>query len=178
MQQLVSRFKRLNLRQFLIVILAGFVLLLNTACNNGNVQGARPNNPPVQMGGNNNPHKAGGDGYTNYRMSTDPKANQHSSLEGFTGMVLAAADVKSSASDLIYPGSNASDEGHDIGTLQTDSLPPLPNPKQPMLDRSNPDAKILERVGEAFNDASSFIKDTADSASARPEAKANPARGQ
>lgn len=93
--------------------------------------------------------------------------------------LIADSSIKANSSDLIYPGSNAPNSDRpDIGAKQQKSLPSLPNQKQPVLKRSDPDAKILERVGEAFKDATSFVKDTADSASARPEAKANPALGQ
>jgi len=93
--------------------------------------------------------------------------------------LIADSSIKANSSDLIYPGSNVPDSDRpDIGAKQQKSLPSLPNQKQPVLKRSDPDAKILERVGEAFKDATSFVKDTADSASARPEAKANPALGQ
>jgi hypothetical protein len=67
--------RKLQLRQVLTVFLAGLLLFFSTACNTGNVQGARPENPPVQAGGNNNPYKGGGDGYTNYKASTDPGVN-------------------------------------------------------------------------------------------------------
>ncbi len=93
--------------------------------------------------------------------------------------LIADASIKASSSDLIYSGSDVPQSDRpDIGTKQQKSLPNLPNQKQPMLKRSDPDAKILERVGESFKDASSFVKDTAESASARPEAKANPALGE
>ncbi len=93
--------------------------------------------------------------------------------------LIADSSIKVNSSDLIYSGSNVPDSDRpDIGAKQQKSLPDLPNQKQPVLKRSDPDAKILERVGESFKDATSFVKDTADSASARPEAKANPALGQ
>ncbi len=93
--------------------------------------------------------------------------------------LVADASIKANSSDLIYSGSNGSDSDRpDIGAKQQKSLPDLPNQKQPVLKRSDPNAKILERVGESFKDATSFVKDTADSASARPEAKANPGLGE
>lgn len=186
MKQLSLFFKKLRLGQVLMVLMAGFVLLLNTACSSGNVQGARPNNLPVQMGGNNNPHTRNGDGYTNYKMSTDPKVNRAQSVEKArkqaalpASNLIASSDVKANASDLLYPGSELSDTNHpDVGPVKQKSLPPLPNPKQPILDRNDPDAKILERVGETFKDASAFLKDTADSAAEHPEMQVNPAVGQ
>nr|WP_202925121.1 DUF6658 family protein [Myxacorys almedinensis] len=164
----------------------GFSLLLNTACSSETAQGARPSNLPVQMGGNNNPHTKGGDGYTNYKMSTDPKVNgkPQSSLpfEGTSrrhDRLLASAQIQTNASDLIYPGYQTSESSNpDIGYRTPKALSDLPIEKQPMLQRSDPDAKILERVGEAFKDASSFLDRTAEEASANPEAKANPAIGQ
>ncbi len=94
--------------------------------------------------------------------------------------VLAAnRSVKSNASDMSYRGSDVPDNASpDIGTVQQKSLPPLPNQKQPMIDRADPNSKVLERAGEAIQDASAFLKDTAKSASARPESQANPAIGQ
>jgi hypothetical protein len=93
--------------------------------------------------------------------------------------LIADSSIRANSSDLIYPGSNAPNSDRpDIGAKQQKALPDLPNQRQPVLKRSDPDAKILERVGESFKDATSFVKDTADSASARPEAKANPALGQ
>ncbi len=186
MKSLSLLFKKWRVGRLVMTLIAGFVLLLNTACNTGNVQGARPNNLPVQMGGNNNPHSMGGDGYTDYKMSTDPKVNsarpgakaaKQASLPGSN--LIAIGGVKSNASDMQYGSSRLSDtDTPDIGPVQQKSLPRLPNPKQPMVDRSDPDAKILERVAEAFKDASAFVKDTAESAADRSETKMSPALGQ
>lgn len=102
-----------------------------------------------------------------------------SSVQVPSAQLIANTSVKANASDLIYSGSNTPETDRpDIGTKQQTSLPDLPNKRQPVLKRSDPDAKILERVGESFKDSGAFLKDTADSASARPEAKANPALGQ
>lgn len=96
-----------------------------------------------------------------------------------SAQLLANTSVKANSSDLNYSGSNVSETDRpDIGAKQQKSLPNLPNQKQPLIKRSDPNSKILERVGESIKDSTSFIKDTADSASARPEAKANPALGQ
>lgn len=182
MKQLSLFVKKLRLGKVLMVLIAGFVLLLNTACSSGDVRGARPDNLPVQMGGNNNPHTRGGDGYTNYKMSTDPKVNRAQSKKQAAlpgSNVIADTGIRANASDLLYPGSNLSDTDRpDIGPVKQKSLPDLPNPKQPVLDRNDPNARILERVGETFKDASSFLKDTADSAAEHPEMQVNPAVGQ
>lgn len=183
-RSLLTRFK---IRQLFATVAIALVLLLNTACNSGNAQGARPNNPPVQMGGNNNPHKMGGDGYTDYKMSTDPKVNSggaNSSVKKQANLqygndALIARAVKSNGSDMIYQGSDAPDSANpDIGAVQQKALPPLPNSKQPMIDRADPNSKVLERAGETIQDASAFLKDTARGANERPESKMNPAIGQ
>jgi hypothetical protein len=74
MNQFIRSLKDLSLTRFVMAAFLGAVLLLTSACNAGNEVGARPQNPPVQMGGQNNPHKGGGDGYTQY--NTDPKPVQ------------------------------------------------------------------------------------------------------
>jgi hypothetical protein len=68
----VLRLISLQLVKILTILALGSILFLVTACNPGDMQGARPNNPPVQMGGQNNPYKLGGDENTQYKMSTDP----------------------------------------------------------------------------------------------------------
>jgi hypothetical protein len=74
MKTLIRSIRTLPIARFVMVAFLGAVLLLTSACNAGNEVGARPQNPPVQMGGQNNPHKGGGDGYTQY--NTDPKPVQ------------------------------------------------------------------------------------------------------
>jgi hypothetical protein len=37
----------------------------------------------------------------------------------------------------------------------------IPAKKQPIVNRSDPDARILEKTGQTFKDASKFIKDSA-----------------
>lgn len=183
MKLIRSQLQRLKIRQLLATVAIGFVLLLNTACNSGDTLGARPNNPPVQMGGNNNPHKMGGDGYTDYKMSTDPKVNSANSSSSVKkqaqlphGTLVADLGVKSNASDPIYQGSDVSETNNpDVGPLQQKTLPPLPNSRQPMIDRADPGSKVFERAGETIQDASAFLKDKAAEANARPESKANPA---
>jgi hypothetical protein len=71
MKKLTAFFASIRWIKLLTIGLVGSILLLTTACNNGDKLGARPDIPPVQMGGQNNPYKQD-DGYTQYRMSTDP----------------------------------------------------------------------------------------------------------
>lgn len=186
MNKLFSFFKKLRLRQIVSVLVLGAALFLTTACNTGNMQGARPQNPPVQMGGNNNPHKGGGDGYTNYRMSTDPAAKQsnrqgdRASLPSGFDQLLASSSIDSNASDLLYPGEGATEtKNPDIGPVDSNILKrdaqQVPARRQLSIDRSDPDAKILERTGEAFKDASEFLTDMGNSATEHPELQRNPA---
>ena len=63
----MSILNRLRIKKIASAFLLAMVLLITTACNSGNQQGARPDVPPVQMGGQNNPHKTSGDNMTQYR---------------------------------------------------------------------------------------------------------------
>ncbi|HEY9698939.1 MAG TPA: DUF6658 family protein [Trichocoleus sp.] len=182
MKQIVSWLKQLQIAKILVICIAGFSLLLTTACNPGNIQGARPNNPPVQMGGNNNPYDAGGDGYNNYKMSADPKvsgshggsyskkeANLRSSLNNLGQLVADSHGIKSNAAeDLLYPGESATTSGHpDIGPVGNEYEKKLvrntqkaPSDRQRVIQRSDPDQKILEKIGDQFEEASEFIQDS------------------
>lgn len=59
-------------RQILTLVLACVMLLIGTACSSTAVESGRPENPPVQAGGANNPYKKGGDSYTENNMSLNP----------------------------------------------------------------------------------------------------------
>jgi hypothetical protein len=154
-KKLTNFFKKLRLRQILTVFLAGMALFITTACNSGDINGARPNNPPVQAGGQNNPMKAGGDGYTD-KTSTDASVNGNAT--NYSTLPLIAAN-----DELLYPGST--------GDKKLPEVPP--SSKQPLKD-GNSNNNTLERVGEAFKDASSFITDKEDKTDSRsePESKA------
>lgn len=189
MSRLISFFKQLRLGQILTVCLAVVVLFVGTACNNGTVTGARPKNPPVQMGGSNNPHKGGGDGYTNYKMSEDPTVNYHNEVNrndipndraALIGDQLLAARVATDETKMLYPGENATGSRNQnfgaIGQKESKELmnPQVPAPRQPVINRNDPDVNILEKTGEAFKDASRFVRDTADTAFDAPEMQQNP----
>jgi len=181
MKQLTSFFKKLQLSKILTVLLAGIVLFVTTACNSGDVRGARPENPPVQAGGMNNPHKGGGDGYTNYKTSTDAniqdrnRRDKQANLPAISNQLIAAYD-----SEILYPGAETP-----TGRIEKEKQLPkitdegasvqIPSQRQPVLNRTNPNAQILENSAEVFNKASEFIKDKTDEALQRPEMKQNPA---
>lgn len=185
MKAISTFFKKLSfgqiLSQILTVFMAGVLLFTSTACNAGDVRGARPDNPPVQVGGMNNPHKAGGDGYTNYKMSPDPKVksqNGHAALP-VAGDRLMASNQESNSSRLLYPGSGPAETDRydrELGGNQAllDETGPHPNQRQPIVDRSDPNAQILERVGAAVKDASAFLKDSSEEAAQSGATKGNP----
>lgn len=187
MNKLVNLVKKLRIPQILTIFLAGVLLFVSTACSGGDVTGARPNNPPVQAGGNNNPHSGSGDGYTNYKATTDPNINSkksasdrnHADSQLISNQIIAtSSNSDNNPSGLIYPGSDSERTINNIGPrgaaeLSRDAVE-VPAKRQAVLDRNDPNAKILERTSEAFKEASSFLKDTADEAGARPELQINP----
>lgn len=190
MNRLIAWVKTLRLGRILAVLIAGVALFLTTACNPGNLQGARPNNLPVQDGGNNNPHSMGGDGYTNYKMSTDPTVNKSPNASNRNKLNRERADLginfeqlvatnhlEENPSNVLYPGSNdAAGIDPALGTKREAVRPePIPAQRQQVIDRSNPNEKILEKIGEQFEEASEFLQDTADSAKRTPELQRNPA---
>ncbi|HEY9850917.1 MAG TPA: DUF6658 family protein [Leptolyngbyaceae cyanobacterium] len=189
MKQLTSFFKKVKIHQLLTALVAVIALFVTTACNAGDQMGARPMNPPVQAGGANNPYKGGGDSYTKYNLSTDPNAHStkgnsnrdRADLQLISGQLIAANQIESDAADLLYPGSDATHSANpDIGPRGekelTKSATQIPAPRQDVIDRSNPGEQILEKAGQAFKDASNFLKDDANEASKRPELQPNPGR--
>lgn len=178
MNRITTFLKKLHLDKILTVFLAGLVLLVATACNNGTDMGARPNNPPVQMGGNNNPHTMGGDGYSEYKMSTDSKAMKGKQSSLSTGLLLAS--VKSNASDLLYPSPDRTEsKSPDIGPVGAKGKQQLvkdatgfPVPRQPVTNPA--ENETLERAGQAIKDASGFLKDVGETFTDRAGAVANP----
>lgn len=177
MKRIVAFLKQIQLGKILTVFLAATILLVTTACNSGNELGARPDVPPVQMGGQNNPHKAGGDSYTKYKMTTDPKvkdAGGHASL--MQNQLVAVGDYTGKRSDgLLYPGSRDAKSADSVDDfvsrkrqqeLRDPSL--IPAPQQPTINRSDPNAKLLERVGETFKDASQFLNNDETTDRAQP----------
>lgn len=177
MKQIVAFFEKVQLRQIITVFLAGITLLITTACNTGDVQGARPDNPPVQAGGMNNPHKGGGDGYTQYKASPNASVNgerDRADLQ-LTYKQLVAANT-SADSGLIYPGSETA------GAADRNATPSNPEQARPggLIQREpNLGERVgerLETVTEAFQDAGSFLKDKASEAQERPELQPNQAK--
>lgn len=165
MSTITAFLKRLQLGKVLMVFLVGVVLLVTTACNNGNEVGARPDNPPVQMGGQNNPYKMGGDGYTQYKMSPDPAIKKDGKQANLiSGQLIAANHVPNGSDGLLYPGSKEAKSAESVNDFisperQRELMDPsqVPAQSQPVFDRSDPDAKLLEKVGRTFKEASEFL---------------------
>ncbi|PSO51367.1 MAG: hypothetical protein BRC34_15545 [Cyanobacteria bacterium QH_1_48_107] len=160
-----SLIKKLQLRRVLSLLLTGIVLCVSTACNSGDAQGARPENPPVQLGGQNNPDKMGGDNNTQYKESPDPKAHSDTTDSDdqanlqLTNHGLIAADDSNYDSGLLYPGSEV-DQGKTPITIKgEEEAEQIPAKRQRMVERSNPDEQILEKSWKAFKDASEFLVD-------------------
>lgn len=167
MKSLVAGLKKLYLRQIAMVFLTGLLLLVSTACSNTYAQGARPNFPPVQAGGANNPHKGMGDGFDNSKMNTPAKANR-ADLQLVSDRLVAQTTydtLQANPDKIIYPGREPQEAAkfnpsgvvlREPGSITEESK------AQPNFDRSDPNAQLLERVGAAFKDASGFLQKDAD----------------
>lgn len=191
MKALMAFLKRIQLSKLVVACLLGAVLFTMTACNNGNELGARPEVPPVQMGGQNNPHKMGGDGYSEYKSTLDPATKptgnqslkpsgkhslapaQQSELMASTGIYLA-----DNGGVLLYPAKGevkSADSRDDFVSpeQQRELLNPgqVPAVKQPVIERSDPDAKILEKIEQSFKDATDFITQPAEESQGRGAAR-------
>ena len=164
--------KQLRLNQIATAFLLATVLLVTTACNNGDKLGARPNVSPVQLGGQNNPHKAGGDGMTEYKSPVNDsrlsKDKNHASLPATN--YLAAANKR----ETTYPTDDKRVEGLLYSDNKAESLDSrnefnnperrqelldpaqIPAKKQANIDRSDPDNKLLEKTQQMFHDAADF----------------------
>ncbi len=184
MNDLIASGKKLQLRQIVIVFFASFLLLVSTACSGANAQGANPQNPAVQAGGANNPYKNGGDKYTNYNFSTDPKVNNTKANKSDRASIQPSGQLLIATNDqskILYPGAETP-QGR---AYKEAELPIITEkdfrPEPGGLIQRNPDLgerleERIETVKEKVEEASGFLKDKADEAGARPELQANPAR--
>ncbi len=180
MNKLMAFFKKLRLRQYLSVLMAGFLLIVSTACSSVTASGANPENPAVQAGGANNPYKGGGDGYTNLKTPTDiqvnPKSEPQANQINFQQLMAAVEEP-----GVQYPGSETpAGRAMKQAELPIKTQKNLQEPNAGGLNQRNPDLgerieNRIEAVKDAFKDASGFIKDKADEAGERPELQVNPA---
>ena len=146
-----------QLRSLVTVFLVGVILLVSTACNSGNAQGARPNNSPVQLGGQNNPHKMGGDGMTKYKASPNPQKGQAMLPNSQT--IAAVPNIEEKNPGLLYKNDTETNE-RDLPLITDEQYKGrgLPNTGQEVIDRSDPNEGILEKTKAAFEESSEFIK--------------------
>lgn len=173
MEHIISFFKKLNLHKLALVFIAGFALLLATACsNNDNLQASRkekPNDIPVQMGANNNPYTMGSDTQGNPVSPSDygnqAYKRQHSDassqIPGFNQLI-ASSVAGQDTTGLLYESSDQRQGGiDDTRPTQERAFQPenSPSRRQPVIDRSNPNEKIMEGIGRQFTEASKFLTD-------------------
>jgi hypothetical protein len=170
MKKLTVFFKQLRLSQLLTAFLATVVLFVGTACNSGDVRGARSDNPPVQAGGANNPYKGGGDSNTNYNLSPDPKVSGKSThsnpdradLQIISNQLIAVSDK------LQYPGESEikgspADEQNVLPIIDNRDFD-TPEPGGEIQRESKVGERVKDRLGavkETFGEASEFIGDGA-----------------
>jgi hypothetical protein len=168
----ILRFARL-----LLTLSMGFILLLTTACSSPTLEGARPDNPPVQMGGNNNPYGGSGDGYEHSGMKTEaPTQRNVSALPAEQAVVpgqprlrlvsnsLTHSLASENEAKLPYSGTGIDNEGvYKVDLAESEAkrqeAQQIPKEKQYIVDRSDPNAKILERSVQAFRSASEFLNE-------------------
>lgn len=171
MKALFSRTKLVSLRKIVTATLFAVLLMITTACASADTQAANPNSQPVQMGGANNPYKGGGDKFTR-----NEKGNEKASLD-------TTQRVATRETEMLYPGAETP-----AGRAQKEAEMPIITEKdfQPkpggLIQREEGVGERLkdrvETVTESVKDASAFLKDKADEASARPETQKNPAVGK
>jgi hypothetical protein len=162
MKKLIDFFKQVRLSRILTVFLATVVLFSSTACNSGDIRGARPDNPPVQAGGANNPYKSGGDTNTNFNISPDPKVNNKS----------AKADGKRADLQIISNQLIASNEdgrlyksGQSPSISEVEKSLPIKTLKD--FETPEPGGEIQrdDNIGDRIQDRLSTVKETFDKAS-------------
>lgn len=157
MKKLFVFFKQLRLNQLLTAVLATVVLFVGTACNPGNVQGARPENPPVQAGGGNNPYKNGGDTLTNYKFSPDPKV---SSEKG--NLQRDRAELQITSNQLIAASGQVQYPGGQIQGQPADEKQALRKVDLQDFERSELGGQIQRQsdLGNRVEDRLGAVKDT------------------
>ncbi len=165
--------RKLRIKKIASALVLVTFLFFTTACNSGDKQGARPNNSPVQVGGQNNPHKAGGDDMSQYKSPVnDSKLNKTQGQASLPAESLLATANKSETS---YPTNDSkvegllysdSDEAKSLSSVNQFVSPQtqralkdpgqIPAVRQPAIDRTDPNNKLLEKTKQMFDDAANF----------------------
>lgn len=183
MNGLLAFFKRMQIGSILTIFIAGIALFLTTAYSSGNLEGTGSNNLLannllVQVGDNSNLQRQEGNEYINYKMSADSSVSRQSStvtgsyvsLIDFGQLIAANAAVNVAGKNpngIIY---SAPDTHERSGIGQVDpkvferDAQSIPAQRQPVIDRSDADLNILEKIGDAFAEGSSFLKGDVDQA--------------
>lgn len=169
--KIFAQIEKIQWKKIAIAFLLSMVMLTATACNNGDELGARPEVSPVQMGGQNNPHKAGGDGMGQYKSPANDSNLSKDRASLTANFYLAAANNSNTSyptddnkvEGLLYSDGDRAkslDSTDDFVSPQTQRklLDPtqIPAERQPAIDRSNPNNQLLEKTGQMFDDASDF----------------------
>lgn len=174
--------KQLRLSKLLTVCLATVVLFIGTACNNGNAVGARPNNPPVQAGGANNPYKNGGDGNTNLNSPASQMMDKSASTQGKRAelQVISNKLIAGNPDGILYPGAESPSERVEVEkSLPIKTLKDFETPKSGGNIQRQDDfgERVQDRLGavkETFDKASDFINEGAKEALDNHEAVPTP----
>lgn len=183
MKTLSVYLKQLQLNKILTICLAAMVLFISTACNNGNEVAARPNNPPVQAGGANNPYKNGGDTNTSFNLSPEQKINDNSvSRQGKRAdlQILSKQLIASNPEGILYPGAESPAERPEVEkSLPIKTLKDFetPQPGGTIQRQEDFGDRVQDRLGAvkgAFDKASDFISEDAKEALDNHEAVPTP----
>lgn len=166
MQTITIFLKQLRLSQILTVFLATVVLLISTACNTPTITGTRPDNPPVQAGGANNPYESGGDTNTNFKLSPDPRVDGNTAKsQGYRSdsqiisnrLIAASDELKNPTGEL---SGQPADETQRLRRVDLQDFEKS-EPGGQIQRESNVGERIKDRLGaatESFSKASEFIK--------------------
>jgi len=173
MERIISFFKKLNLHKLAIVFVAGFALFLSTACSSDrNMQAShqdKSNDIPIQMGANNNPYTMGNNTHgnpvspSNYGNQAYKKQQSNASnLTSGVSKLIASSVAGQDTTGLLYESSDQQQGGIDnTRPIQKRAFQPesIPARRQPSINRTNPDEKIMEGIGRQFTEASKFLTD-------------------
>lgn len=84
--------------------------------------------------------------------------SSHSAIASINPLM---AEVRSDVDVIQYPGPDATNSG-DLGPIDQKvfqrEATEIPAQRQPITDPSNPDARLLEKVGEEFSESTGFLK--------------------
>jgi hypothetical protein len=191
MKGMKALIRKFNLHKVVIIFIAGLALLMTTACSaNENTTASikdRPNDIGVQMGANNNPYTMGTDtkgepvSPSNYgNQAYKNQQSDASTLLGFDRLI-ASSVAGQDTTGLLYESADQREGGvDDRRPTQAKATQPegFPESRQPIINRTNPDEKILEGIGKQFTEASKFLTDGVQPSVESAKIKTNTGRNQ